>query len=272
MTLPFKVIAVDMDGTFLNDDHDFDHELFDQVLTELEKRKIHFVVASGRPYMRLKADFKDFYKRMDFVTCNGARLVVADKERECVSIHKKTALEFMNYLYDNYGKCATLVYQQEVSYMNNEGTPEAKKFLKYFGHTVVTLDDLNDMPDKPVVEMTFHHKSDIVPQLAEGFNKTHEEKVTLYGPSPIAIDVVAQGTSKASMLETLLKDLGATKDELIAFGDGGNDIPMLDLAKYSYVMENGMDSAKKHAKYIAPSNNDSGVLKVLQEYLEKDPL
>ena len=61
-----------------------------------------------------------------------------------------------------------------------------------------------------------------------------------------------------------------TGDDLIAFGDGGNDIPMLDFAKYSYAMANGMDKVKKHAKFIAPANTENGVFRVLQKYLDEE--
>ena len=54
MKIPFKAVAVDMDGTFLNDQRSYDHQLFDQVLTKLEKHDIRFIVASGRPFARLK--------------------------------------------------------------------------------------------------------------------------------------------------------------------------------------------------------------------------
>ena len=80
MTLPFKAVAVDMDGTFLDDRKQYNHEQFDKLLTEFEKRGVHFIVASGRPYARLKEDFKDFADRMDFVTANGSRLIIEGKE------------------------------------------------------------------------------------------------------------------------------------------------------------------------------------------------
>ena len=51
--------------------------------------------------------------------------------------------------------------------------------------------------------------------------------------------------------------------------DGENDIEMLKLAGFSYAMENGQDSVKKIAKFIAPSNNDNGVFKVLNKYLNE---
>ena len=45
---------------------------------------------------------------------------------------------------------------------------------------------------------------------------------------------------------------------------------MLDFAKYSYAMANGMPSVKEHAKYIAPANTENGVFRVLQKYLDAE--
>ena len=80
MTIPFKAVAVDMDGTFLNDQRNYDHDLFAQVLNKLEKRNIQFIVASGRPFARLKNDFSEFIDRVDFVTANGSRLLLKEKK------------------------------------------------------------------------------------------------------------------------------------------------------------------------------------------------
>ena len=79
-----------------------------------------------------------------------------------------------------------------------------------------------------------------------------------------------KGISKGTGLKRLLEKLGMTGKDLIAFGDGGNDIDMLDFAEYSYAMANGMQEVKDHAKFVAPANTENGVFKVLQEYLDKD--
>lgn len=47
MTLPFKAVAVDMDGTFLDDRKQFNHEQFDQLLTEFEKKRSSFYCCFG---------------------------------------------------------------------------------------------------------------------------------------------------------------------------------------------------------------------------------
>lgn len=75
--------------------------------------------------------------------------------------------------------------------------------------------------------------------------------------------------NKGSALQYFLRYFGAKPSELIAFGDGLNDTEMLKLAGYSYAMANGDPEIKKIAKYEAPSNNDDGVLEVLDSYLNK---
>lgn len=83
------------------------------------------------------------------------------------------------------------------------------------------------------------------------------------------MDIIPQNVNKANGLKEFLAYLDVPRTQLIAFGDGKNDIEMLKLAGLSYAMENGQDSVKKIAKFIAPSNNDNGVFKVLNKYLNE---
>lgn len=62
--------------------------------------------------------------------------------------------------------------------------------------------------------------------------------------------------------------LNITTDQMMAFGDNYNDIEMLAAVKYSYAMENAHDDIKAQANFIAPSNNDLGVSKVIQDLLD----
>lgn len=62
------------------------------------------------------------------------------------------------------------------------------------------------------------------------------------------------------------------KEETMAFGDGGNDIEMLEHVNYSFAMENGSEEVRNTAKYVAPSNNHSGVLEIIDRYFaNQDP-
>ena len=270
MTLPFKAVAVDMDGTFLDDRKQFDHEQFDQLLTEFEKRGVHFIVASGRPYVRLKQDFKGFADRMDFVTLNGSRLIIKGKDAASYPMNRADVLELLDDVQAKYGKMATMVFQKDIAYLHSEINKDERDFLAYFAGNSDVIDDWDDLPEDDIYQITFGMDSKHAADVEEAFNKNHDNKISAFASATFAIDVNVKGVSKGSGLERLLAKMGMTGNDLIAFGDGGNDIPMLDFAKYSYAMANGMDKVKKHAKFIAPANTENGVFRVLQKYLDED--
>ena len=57
-------------------------------------------------------------------------------------------------------------------------------------------------------------------------------------------------------------------DEFLAFGDANNDLEMLALTQHSYAMEQSSPQVKRTATYQAPSNNNSGVLAIIETYLD----
>lgn len=62
-----KLIAVDMDGTFLRDDKSYDEEKFTRIYQKLEKKDIKFTIASGNQYYQIATFFKDFETVNSFV-------------------------------------------------------------------------------------------------------------------------------------------------------------------------------------------------------------
>lgn len=76
---------------------------------------------------------------------------------------------------------------------------------------------------------------------------------------------MSKGVNKASALRDLLKELGDTPESLVAFGDGQNDIPMLDLAAIGVVMDNANSDVKEHGKMITRSCNDDGVAAAIKQ-------
>ena len=76
-----------------------------------------------------------------------------------------------------------------------------------------------------------------------------------------------KGVSKSASLDSLLSALGIDRSELIACGDGMNDIPMLEYAGLAVVMENAYPEVKKYADYITESNDNCGVALAIEKFL-----
>lgn len=93
-----------------------------------------------------------------------------------------------------------------------------------------------------------------------------EVHVTMSDPG--FIEITGSGVTKASALAWLCESLGIESEEVIAFGDMPNDIPMLSWAGYSVVMGNAQEAVKQMADEIAPQNSEDGVAVVLERFLE----
>lgn len=207
---------------------------------------------------------------MDFVTANGSRLIVEGKEVAVEGLSKQQAINLINFVHNKYGSMATMAYGRKKAYIGTEAPAKDKEFLQYFAKESTEISDWQNLPDDVFIELTFHYDSKIAKDIEQDFNEQYGNLVTTFASNPIAIDAVKYGINKATGLKNLLARFNSTSEDLIAFGDSGNDIQMLDFAKYSYAMENGMEIAKEHARYLAPSNNDNGVLQVLNRYLDKN--
>ena len=80
------------------------------------------------------------------------------------------------------------------------------------------------------------------------------------------LEFVSKDVSKGEALKKLCEYLKISREEVIAIGDGNNDISMIEYAKTGVAMENASELVKEKADVITTSNNDEGVLKILNEY------
>lgn len=77
--MTIKMIAVDMDGTFLNEEKTYNRERFKIIFQQLKEKKIKFVVASGNQYDQLKSFFPELHREMSFVSEMVRILSLKDK-------------------------------------------------------------------------------------------------------------------------------------------------------------------------------------------------
>ena len=89
----------------------------------------------------------------------------------------------------------------------------------------------------------------------------------VYRSEPYFLEVLPKGIDKAQSLERLLQHLGMTKEEMIACGDGYNDLTMIQYAGLGVAMENAVLPVRKAADYITASNNDDGVGLVVEKFM-----
>ena len=89
---------------------------------------------------------------------------------------------------------------------------------------------------------------------------------------PNYIEIVSQGVDKRFALEALIQELGIAQEEVLAFGDGQNDVSMLEFAGKGYCVENATSAVRAQCKNFAPANTQDGCAIVIERLLDAGEL
>ena len=81
------------------------------------------------------------------------------------------------------------------------------------------------------------------------------------------LEINKEGTNKGLGLLQLGKSLGISREEIMACGDGGNDVEMLKEVGFAVAMANGSDPVKKAADFVTVSNDEDGVAKAIERFV-----
>ncbi|KRM22436.1 Cof-type HAD-IIB family hydrolase [Latilactobacillus graminis] len=100
----------------------------------------------------------------------------------------------------------------------------------------------------------------------QAYTEPQGTNLTFYRNTPYSIDTVEKDCSKQTGIKTLIKSQNLSGIPTYAFGDGTNDLPMLDYVDYPTVMGNGIPEAKAKAKYITSKNTEGGIIKGLRHW------
>ena len=268
--MTIKVIATDMDGTFLTDSKTYDRRLFDQLFSKFQEEDIKFVAASGNQYRQIIKQFPQCRDKMTFVAENGGHIIDKGEvlQEEFVSLEAVSTL--IDFIEEKYPDTIINLAGKLSSYLPKDTPEEAKEALKYYLPVLNYLDTLHPIPEDDFFKVTLLVKDELTYIVQEEINDLFAEyNLTATSSGFGCLDIIPSHIHKGTSLAFLLDYWGYSSENLIAFGDGGNDIEMLKLAKYSFAMGNAPKNIKQFASHQAPSNQDSGVLHVLENHFLK---
>ncbi|MGV3087908.1 Cof-type HAD-IIB family hydrolase [Streptococcus suis] len=272
-----KLIATDMDGTFLDGNGQIDRARFSAILDQLDARDIPFVIASGNGMNRLLKLCQGFEDRLIFVSDNGARVVEKGETRVRHMLDRDLVAAILDYFRGSWGEVCLMLANDQTIFMQEGANqpfagsdlPIAPEQMQAFLDKVTFLADLSQLPaEQPIYKAGIWVEEGKVEVLTSAFNRALEGRLTAVTSGYGSIDILPVGIHKAWGIEQVIQPLGITMAQVMAFGDSDNDLEMLAQAGYSYAMENATDRVKAVAKYRAPSHLDSGVLQVIEEFLQ----
>lgn len=265
--MSIKLVAVDMDGTFLNDQMEYDKERFFEQLVKLKELGIKFIVASGNQYYKLKSFFDDIQDEISYVAENGAFIVDQGQEVFAVDIPKKDVQLILEELV-SHKKFSIVLCGKESAYVLESVSDSFFETMNKYYHRLKRVKSFDDVNDQ-ILKFALSCPVEDTIQLRDLLHCKIGNIVTPVSSGHGSIDLIVPVFHKATGIQMLQERWKVKDDETMAFGDGGNDIEMLKHVRYGFAMENGSDEVKSISKYIAPSNNDSGVLEIMDQYLSK---
>ena len=263
-----SAIAVDMDGTFLDSNKQFDETRFERIFKTLRDNHIQFIAASGNQYAKLKSIFG--VRDMFFISENGAVIYKGDQLYNYRSFNRKEFQNVVDYLNIDHNMKELIVCGIKSAYILKNTSDTFKEDAYFYYHQLEEIDSLQDLPQDDYVKIAFNINRRTHPHVDEALNETFKDTIQLVSSGHDSIDVIMPNMTKGQALTRLLNEWEMSSDELMAFGDANNDKDMLELAKHSYVMANSSDASLfEIANSVAPSNDEQGVLTTIEEKVLK---
>ncbi|GGN53518.1 HAD family hydrolase [Oceanobacillus indicireducens] len=238
-----KLIALDMDGTLLNDNQEVP-ERNRKAIEQALAKDVHVVLSTGRGFNTCYPYAVDLELPSYLITANGAEIWTMEKE---LLRRRKLESEMIEKLYNITTQVGAEMWMISTEGAFNGNFPNdfnKYEWLKFGCHT----DD--------------QRKLDI---LIKEFSEF--EELELSNSLPMNIEVNARGVSKADALEFLCERIGITMDNVLACGDSLNDIKMIQGSGVGVAMGNAQEAIKKVADYESVTNNEGGVGEAIEKFV-----
>lgn len=268
----WRFVAVDVDGTLLDDQDHYDAVLLNRIVQQLTMQGVHFIVASGNSLDALRAIFSASPLIKNYVAENGGR-IISNGHEQFSQPHDRTIiaqllawehlLQPQPDLFSLSGANQTFIAHQfrdvAVPYYPHHAYFQN---LREIDEPIFNL-NLSWFKQRPSLQWIL----DRAKALNQRFPQVHATYSGAYG-----IDVLPAGVNKAASLAKLVKQLGGNMDELVAFGDTTNDIEMIQHAGCGYAMKNATADLLSVADRIAQEdNNHNGLLQEIERLFNLSP-
>lgn len=265
--MAIKLIVSDLDGTLLNS-----KKLISSAnITAFQlakEQKINVSIATGRMHLAAAFFGKQIGAQVPVISCNGAMIRDPHTDEAIFEeyIDDKISFAIIDYLIKNNIYCNWYI--------------DTKRFAPYFswdmfqGYRTVKGFNLTEVGDnygaycKNITQIVLrscgnHLPEDIVSYLQKNFS----DYIKMQQNTGCTIDVTPPDIDKGVGLMHLAAHLNISQDEILAFGDGDNDVAMLKYAGTSVAMSNAIDEVKNAASFVTDSCDNDGIAKAINKLL-----
>ena len=263
----YKMLVLDLDDTLLKDDYSISARTKD-LLFEAQNMGIKVVLASGRPTPAM-LQFADELKLAHYdsyiISFNGA-VVTSMKTNEIIferSLTKEEVHSLHDFSIENKVHIITYSDKGVISETDSEYIDVELKLTGIPHHKVPSF---KTEVTGTAVKCILLEQPDYLKQV-ETKLKAERTDLSVSRSKPFFLEVMPQGIDKAASIDFLAKKLGIEQSEIIAVGNAGNDLTMVQYAGLGIWVDNVSDDLRHHADFIVASNNNDGVAEVVERFI-----
>lgn len=266
-----RMIVSDIDGTLIPGGGTLS-ERTKRVLKACEEKGIHVVLASGRTFYGARGVSLEAGLRGPVISANGGRadaspeggVIFEDTLDGEISLRIYYALKDAGCFMTSY--VGTKIYALEETNGFGSKCAQTSEIRKGGDHIVVN-DEARFLREGTVRPYKYEAYSDdtaLIDRLREKFLSWGLSVSSAFSYN---LEILAPGGGKGRAVEALAARFGVDRSEIMAFGDGSNDLTMLKAVGWPVAMANGVQVLKDAAWKIAPDCRDDGEARVLAEYV-----
>ena len=265
----YRMLAFDLDGTLVNSEKEITPPVR-AAIHEAISAGVQVVLASGRPLVGVApvADALALDELGGYVLSNNGARVIEWRSKEVVAdlTLPHVAVEVACGVAHEFG-FDTLVYDDRYLYSER---PEARWVeQERFNNSSIAkrVDDLAAFVTWEPNKVMVVGDPDRLMVAQEALEVRLAGVADVFLSEPYFIEIVPPGVRKGAAIAEIAERHGIPREEIIAVGDGYNAIPMLDYAGLAVAMDNSYPGVKEHADWIAPSNDEDGVVDVVKRFV-----
>ncbi|MCT4606306.1 MAG: Cof-type HAD-IIB family hydrolase [Marinisporobacter sp.] len=261
--MEYKAVISDLDGTLLNKEHKIS-DYTKETSRKIVEKGIKFFIATGRHHMDAGYIKKELALDTTLISANGSRVHEAEEEIFACDLKDEIVKEILMMdvgegIYKNIYQGNKWFTEREMEWVkefrNNSG----------FFYELVDFKGLKAYDAAKIFFICEEHEKLVM--VKEKIEEKFKGELNIAFSLPQCLEIMAKGVSKGDALKKVLKEYHIHLEEVVAFGDGLNDLEMLTVAGKGLVMGNAHGKLKEALPdhEIINTNDEDGVAK----YLEK---
>lgn len=261
------LISLDLDGTLTNHNKEVTPRTR-QALLQAEAEGATIVLASGRPTYGIVPVMKclELDKRGGYIlSYNGGKIVDCLTGDELYSKHLPAEVIPVIHDYARSHGYALLGYVGKDIVTEKPDDPYVGEESRINKMDVRGVDNLLDAIDAQPTKLLMTGEPELMAKAEAELSDLLGNKMEVYRSAPFFVELVPQGIDKAQSLQRLLSQLRLSAADMIAFGDGYNDLSMLRLAGKGVAMANAAPEVRAEADYVTLSNEEDGIAAFLEK-------